>query len=104
MYGAAKVFPDVFPNRVDTWISRVESFTNSEDTKDDYQIERAKIAIPRGGIFGQGPGKSVQKNFLPQSSSDFIYAIIIEEWGLIGGAILLFFIYALIVSTPHCSP
>ncbi len=86
---SAKAFPGVFPNRVDTWISRIENFTSTEDTKEDYQIERAKIAIARGGIFGQGPGKSVQKNFLPQSSSDFIFAIIVEEWGLLGGVVLL---------------
>lgn len=81
----AKAFPKAFPNRVDTWISRVESFTNNKPGEDDYQIEKAKTAIATGGIYGLGPGKSVQKNFLPQSSSDFIYAIIVEEYGLIGG-------------------
>jgi len=54
-----------------------------------YQIERAKTAIATGGIYGLGPGKSVQKNFLPQSSSDFIYAIIVEEFGLVGGIVIL---------------
>ncbi len=87
----AKAFPDVFPNRVDTWVSRIESFTNGEDSESDYQIEKAKIAIATGGIVGNGAGKSVMKNFLPQSSSDFIYAIIIEEYGLVGGFILMFF-------------
>lgn len=86
---AAKAFPDAFPNRVDTWISRVENFFEEKDTPEDYQIERAKIAIALGGVIGNGPGKSVQRNFLPQSSSDFIYAIIIEEWGLIGGVFLM---------------
>lgn len=86
----AKAFPGVFPNRVDTWISRVESFSDDKDTEADYQIEKAKIAIASGGITGVGPGKSVQKNFLPQSSSDFIYAIIIEEFGLFGAAFLMF--------------
>jgi len=81
----AKAFPDVFPNRVDTWMSRIENFTDKEDTEGDYQIEKAKIAIASGGITGQGPGKSIQKNFLPQSSSDFIYAIIVEEFGIVGG-------------------
>lgn len=85
----AKAFPDTMPNRVDTWISRVENFSNSEDTQEDYQIENAKIAIASGGIRGLGPGKSRQKNVLPQSSSDFIFAIIIEEYGLIGGLFLL---------------
>ena len=85
----AKAFPDLMPNRVDTWTSRVSSFLDSEVTQEDYQIEKAKIAIATGGVQGLGPGKSVQKNFLPQSSSDFIFAIIIEEYGLIGGAFLL---------------
>jgi len=85
----AKAFPDLMPNRVDTWTSRISSFVDSEVTQEDYQIEKAKIAIATGGIQGLGPGKSVQKNFLPQSSSDFIFAIIIEEYGLIGGIFLL---------------
>ena len=85
----AKAFPDAMDNRVDTWTSRIENFVNGEDTEADYQIENAKIAIASGGIRGKGPGKSTQKNVLPQSSSDFIFAIIIEEYGLIGGVILL---------------
>tara|TARA_R100001369_G_scaffold92473_1_gene137738 strand:- start:814 stop:2007 length:1194 start_codon:yes stop_codon:yes gene_type:complete len=87
----AKAVPDLFPNRVDTWMSRIESFSNPEDTEADYQIEKAKIAIATGGIVGNGAGKSVMKNFLPQSSSDFIYAIIVEEYGLLGGFVLMFF-------------
>ncbi len=79
----AKALPEVFPNRVDTWISRIENFS-SEDPSNNYQSEKAKIAIATGGIAGIGIGKSVQRNFLPQSSSDFIYAIIVEEMGLIG--------------------
>lgn len=85
----AKAFPDAMPNRVDTWISRIENFSNGEDTEADYQIERAKTAIASGQLTGVGPGKSTQKNFLPQSSSDFIFAIIIEEYGLIGGLFLM---------------
>ncbi|MBQ0770112.1 MAG: FtsW/RodA/SpoVE family cell cycle protein [Bizionia sp.] len=85
----AKAFPDAMPNRVDTWMNRVENFSNGEDTEADYQIEKAKIAIASGGIKGLGPGKSMQKNFLPQSSSDFIFAIIVEEYGLIGGFSLI---------------
>lgn len=92
----AKAFPGLFPNRVDTWISRIESFADDEDTEADYQIEKAKIAIATGGIVGLGAGKSVMKNFLPQSSSDFIYAIIIEEYGLVGGLIMIF-IYLLLL-------
>ena len=92
----AKAFPGVFPNRVDTWISRIENFTDKEDTEADYQIEKAKIAIASGGITGLGPGKSIQKNFLPQSSSDFIYAIIVEEFGMLG-ALFLLFLYLLLL-------
>ena len=85
----ARAFPDVMPNRVDTWSNRIENFFNGEDTEADYQIEKAKIAIASGGSFGVGPGKSRQKNYLPQSSSDFIFAIIIEEYGLIGGLMIM---------------
>ena len=85
-----KAFPDAFPNRVDTWMSRIENFTSDKPGEDEYQIEKAKIAIASGGIYGLGPGKSVQKNFLPQSSSDFIFAIIIEEFGLFGGFAIIF--------------
>lgn len=85
----AKAFPGLFPNRVDTWMNRIENFSSDEITEADYQVERAKIAIATGGVFGLGAGKSVMKNFLPQSSSDFIFAIIIEEYGIIGGFIIL---------------
>jgi cell division protein FtsW len=82
----SKAFPDsrLF-SRVQTWESRIESFSTDKPDEDDYQIEKAKIAIASGKIYGLGPGKSIQKNFLPQSSSDFIFAIIVEEYGLIGG-------------------
>jgi cell division protein FtsW len=86
----AKAFPDAMPNRVKTWEKRIERYTTDSADEDVYQIENAKIAIATGGLRGLGPGKSVQKNFLPQSSSDFIYAIIVEEWGLIGGLGILF--------------
>lgn len=85
----AKAFPGLFPNRVDTWVSRIENFADDSDTEGDYQIEKAKIAIASGGVTGVGIGKSVQRNFLPQSSSDFIYAIIVEEMGLVGGVAVL---------------
>ncbi|CAM1370911.1 cell division protein FtsW [Tenacibaculum gallaicum] len=91
----AKAFPDAMPNRVNTWKSRIESFSQS-DGEEDYQVEKAKIAIATGGVIGKGPGKSVQKNFLPQSSSDFIYAIIVEEYGF-AGAIVVIFIYFLLL-------
>lgn len=86
---SAKAFPGLFPNRVDTWMSRIDNFTDGEETEADYQIEHAKIAIASGGVTGLGPGKSIQKNFLPQSSSDFIYAIIVEEFGLLGSLFLM---------------
>jgi cell division protein FtsW len=92
----SKAFPDAMPNRVDTWISRIENFSD-KDSEEGYQVEKAKIAIATGGLQGLGPGKSVQKSFLPQSSSDFIFAIIVEEFGLIGaGTIIIFYLFLLI--------
>ncbi len=79
--------------RVGTWISRVETFMygGKEDVDDNnYQVNQAKIAIAKGGILGKGPGNSEQRNFLPHPYSDFIYAIIIEEYGLVGGAFIVF--------------
>jgi len=85
----AKAFPDTFENsRINTWVNRVENFAEP-DSETNYQADKAKIAIASGEIQGKGPGKSVQKNFLPQSSSDFIYAIIVEEFGLIGAMFLM---------------
>jgi cell division protein FtsW len=82
----AKTFPDSkFFNRVGTWTSRIENFSTDKPGEDEYQIKAAKTAIASGNFYGLGPGKSVQRHFLPQSSSDFIYAIIVEEYGLIGG-------------------
>lgn len=86
----AKAYPDAFPNRVDTWMSRIESFTGEGTNTTNYQIERAKAAVAVGGVVGIGAGKSMMKNVLPQSSSDFIYAIIAEEYGMIGALFLLF--------------
>ena len=75
-------------DRVETWISRIENFTakNSEP----YQVTQSKIAIAKGSIIGNGPGNSHQRNFLPHPYSDFIYSIIIEEYGLMGGSIVIF--------------
>jgi len=87
----AKAYPEAMPNRVDTWMSRLDSFYNGGTSDSDYQIERAKTAIVSGGLVGVGAGKSVMKNLLPQSTSDFIYAIIAEEYGLLGALSLLFF-------------
>ena len=91
-----KAFPEVFPNRVDTWLNRIENFSNGKSSDGNYQVERAKTAIVNGKIFGVGAGKSRMKNFLPQSSSDFIYAIIVEEFGLFGGVGLII-IYLLLL-------
>ena len=75
--------------RIGTWQNRITSYVNGEGG-DNYQVEQSKIAIATGGIFGKGPGNSTQRNFLPHPYSDFIYAIIIEEYGFLGGLIVLF--------------
>lgn len=115
----AKAFPDAMPNRVQTWENRISGFFPSTEDKDvktgfknktqrteNYQVEKAKIAIATGGVLGLGPGKSVQKNFLYASESDFIFAIIVEEYGLVGGFlivsiyfILLFRIFVVVKKT-----
>jgi len=79
-------FPDV--GRFGTWRNRIENYRHG-DSESNYQVEQAKIAIAKGGILGVMPGNSEQKNFLPHPYSDFIYAIIIEEFGLIGGIFIL---------------
>lgn len=79
--------------RIPTWISRIQTFvygSKDADSEKMYQINQAKIAIAKGGWLGNGPGNSEQRNFLPHSYSDFIYAIIIEEYGLIGGGFMVF--------------
>ncbi|MBV2166866.1 MAG: FtsW/RodA/SpoVE family cell cycle protein [Kaistella sp.] len=85
-------------NRVHTWMSRVEVFMNSKkenqleneiDKAKNYQVMQAKAAIVHGGIAGMGPGKSALKQMLPQSASDFIFAIIVEEYGFIGALVLI---------------
>lgn len=81
-------FPDAIP-RGRTWKARIENFSKG-DAKNNYQSEQAKIAIATGGVIGKGPGNSTQRAFLPQASSDFIYAIIIEEYGMITGLGMLF--------------
>ncbi len=74
--------------RIGTWGNRIESFAQG-NSENNYQVEQAKIAIARGGIIGKLPGNSTQKNFLPHPYSDFIFAIIIEEYGMIGGFIIV---------------
>lgn len=91
-----KNYPDLMPNRIDTWISRIENFSSSENSENNYQILRAKSAIASGMVFGVGAGKSSMKNILPQSTSDFIYAIITEEYGTVG-AVSVLFLYLLLL-------
>lgn len=83
-------------NRVHTWMSRIETFTKKDNQIEDaadkaknYQVMQAKAAIVHGGIAGMGPGKSALKQMLPQSASDFIFAIIVEEYGFIGATVLI---------------
>jgi cell division protein FtsW len=78
--------------RVDTWIGRMENFIYGSDELDNdaYQVNQAKIAISKGGMLGVGPGNSTTRDYLPQAYNDFIYAIIIEEYGLMGGAFIMF--------------
>lgn len=91
-----KNYPDLMPNRIDTWVSRIENFISSENSENNYQILRAKSAIATGMVFGVGAGKSSMKNILPQSTSDFIYAIITEEYGTMG-AISILLLYLLLL-------
>ncbi|MEI8052249.1 MAG: putative peptidoglycan glycosyltransferase FtsW [Bacteroidota bacterium] len=107
----AKKLPEVFSSvkRLPTWIGRIQTFLyskNDDDNEKLYQINQAKIAIANGGWFGRGPGNSVQRNFLPHCYSDFIYAIIIEEYGLVGAAfmimIYLYFLYRCIKIYRNC--
>jgi cell division protein FtsW len=86
-------FPDV--GRFGTWQNRMENFVNGGG-EEDYQVNMAKIAIAKGGIIGVGPGNSTQKDFLPFAYSDFIFATIIEEYGLIGAVFLIFLYLALL--------
>jgi cell division protein FtsW len=85
-------------NRVEVWKSRIEHYFSGEpDADGNYQSNQAKIAISTGGLFGKAPGRSTQRNMLPQSNSDFIFAIIIEEYGLFLGAIPLVLAYMILL-------
>ena len=89
--GKSKELPAVLSiKRVATWIKRVQDFMYAKKDEAPYQVQQAKIAVANGGFFGLGPGNSEQRNFLPHPYSDFIYAIILEEYGLLGGAFILF--------------
>ena len=77
--------------RFGTWVRRVQDFMYAKDNETPYQVQQAKIAIANGSVLvGLGPGNSRQRNFLPQAYNDFIYSIIIEEYGLLGGAFMIF--------------
>lgn len=87
------VFPEVF--RVETWISRIQEFLGSSDG--DFQVQQSKIAIANGELFGLGPGNSLQKNHLPYAYADCIYAIICEEYGMLGGVFVLLAYFTLLL-------
>lgn len=89
--------PDnLLPGRASTWKARIENFQGN-DTNEVFQTVQAKIAIVGGGLTGKGPGKGVQSAYLPHSYSDFIFAVIIEEYGLLFGGITVIFLYLLIL-------
>ena len=108
---AAKITSSGLFGRVETWISRVENFmygSKAADNDEMYQVNQAKIAIAKGGVLGVGPGNSTTRDYLPQAYNDFIYAIIIEEYGLVGGAFIVFiylvFLYRCIRIFKICPP
>jgi cell division protein FtsW len=98
------LLPDtMLKGRTLTWKHRIENFIHpNENIDEDYQVQQAKIAIAKGGFVKLNPGGSEQRNFLPHSYSDFIYAIIIEEYGLLGGAfIMLLYLLFLVQMYPY---
>ena len=103
-YVPAEALGKIFP-RAETWANRFVDFKGDDNvlqegftiTDDNYQVSHANIAIANGGIFGRMPGNSIQRDFLPQAYSDFIYAIILEEMGLIGGFFILFLYITLFI-------
>lgn len=95
----AKAFPEAMPNRVDTWFQRIDTFFVGGDEDDNYQTTLAMTAIAEGGVKGMGPGRGLHKHFLPQNNSDFIYATIVEEYGLLGGTtVLLMYLWFMLAS------
>ncbi len=98
MYKIGEANPES-ANRASTWVHRIQRFVGDEDEADsdaNFQVMQSKVAIAGGGIFGKLPGKSTQRNVLPHPYSDFIYAIILEEYGLAGGMLVLL-IYMIIL-------
>lgn len=89
--GKTKELPAILSvMRMPTWIKRVQDFMYAKNDESPYQVQQAKIAVAKGGFLGLGPGNSQQRNFLPHPYSDFIYAIIIEEYGLLGATFIIF--------------
>lgn len=82
--------------RIPTWKKRIETFTQKDGGEGSYQQLQSKIAVASGGMFGKGPGNSTQRAYLPHPYSDFIYAIIVEEYGLFGGALVIMLFLLLI--------
>jgi cell division protein FtsW len=82
-----KVVPGMV--RVDTWVERLKDFSGNSDGEEELQVQVSKMAIANGGFIGRGPGNSTQKNFLPAAYTDYIYAVILEEYGLFGGAVIM---------------
>jgi len=87
--GILMMLPSERQGRLRTWEHRMESFFAGEDQEEDDQVVQSKIAVVSGGVFGKMPGNSTQRNFLSHPYSDFIFAIILEEYGLIGGAFVV---------------
>lgn len=102
IYGFVKTYPEstnkIMP-RSSTWVSRIDSYISTEKKQEldkDYQQQQALVAIYNGGFSGVGPGKSTQRNILPYSSSDFIFAIMVEEYGFIMGALIPILLYLIL--------
>jgi cell division protein FtsW len=107
-FGLVKTIPkESMPGAFDrayTWVARIDRFSSDKDdetkkyeiTDDNRQVQHGRIAIARGGVFGVMPGNSVERDFLPQAYSDFIYAIIVEEMGMLGG-ILVIILYLILL-------
>ena len=102
IYGFAKIYPEstnkIMP-RSSTWVSRIDSYISTEKKQEldkDYQQQQALVAIYNGGFSGVGPGKSTQRNILPYSSSDFIFAIMVEEYGFVMGALIPILLYLIL--------
>ena len=102
IYGFAKTYPEstnkIIP-RSSTWVSRIDSYISTEKNQEldkDYQQQQALVAIYNGGFSGVGPGKSTQRNILPYSSSDFIFAIMVEEYGFVMGALIPILLYLIL--------